>query len=190
MVNIAKTHKEVLENIEQAKMAETFLQDDAWQKFDIYAQEYNEKATIKRIPHLVSSTEMVIKKIQDNIDLDEDDIAVLHLMQKCKAKVNAKKEKAQKYYAKKKDGQVQPVAKRVRQEIIEKDEQEMTDEDKKHNEKILKKQQINKRRKVSDGETRARDKFFKNVIETYIPNVKEIIESLEIETQVDNEDGA
>ena len=121
MVNLAKTHKEVLENIEQAKMAETFLQDDAWQKFDIYAQEYNEKATIKRIPHLVYSTEMVIKKIQDKIDLDEDDIAVLHLMQKCKSKVNAKKEKAQKYYAKKKEGQVQPIVKRVRQELIEKD---------------------------------------------------------------------
>lgn len=189
MVNIAKTHKEVLQQIQNSKMAESFLQDDVWQKFDLYAQEYNDKATVKRIPHLVSSTEMVIKKIQDDLELDEDDIAVLHLMNKCKSKVDAKKSKAKTYYANKKDGK-SAVVKRVREELIQKDPSELTDEDKKHNEKLLKKQELNKKRKRTDSETRARDKFFKMVIQSYLPNVSEIVEKIdaEVETEVDAED--
>jgi hypothetical protein len=49
MVRLAKSHKEVLQFLQESTMSgEIFLKDDRWQKFDLYAQEYNEKAKVKK----------------------------------------------------------------------------------------------------------------------------------------------
>jgi hypothetical protein len=177
MVKLAKSHKEVLESMEENKEEVVRdLKDEKWQKFDKFAKEYSEKAKVRRIPHLITSTELVIGKIQANDELDEDDLALLSMMQKCKEKNDKKKDKAHQYYVTKKDKSKDPSKKRARPQLIDKPEAELTEEEKLHNKKILDRKTKNVKRKIGDSESRARDKFFASVMQTYLPNVTEIVE--------------
>jgi ribosomal protein S20 len=76
----------------------------------------------------------------------------------------------------------------MRPKLIEKDENDLTEEEKQHNKKVMEKQENNKKRKIVDAENRARDKFFASVMKTYLPNISEIIEQSDVEELTDKED--
>lgn len=176
MVKLANSYKEVLESMQDKKEVISSVKDEKWQKFDKFAEEYSKKAKVRRIPHLISSTELVIGKIQEQADLDEDDLALLSMMQKCKEKNDKKKDKAHQYYVIKKDKSKDSSKKRARPQLIDKPEEELTEEEKLLNKKILDRRNKNVKRKIGDSESRARDKFFASVMQTYLPNITEIVE--------------
>jgi len=178
MVRIANTHKEVVEHLEK-DVSINEETDFFLEKFDAFAQEYNDKAKVKRIPHLITSTELVINKIHEGVSLDDDDLALLNMMQRCKDKSQKKKDKAHHYYVNKKEKVKDPSKKRVRETIIDKAEDQLTEEEKAYNKKVLQKQELNLKRKKGDTESRARDKFFTNVMKTYIPDISNFMEELE-----------